>query len=194
MRINNKRILLGTICIIFLMPLSSVYAVDLLGTYTGSLQSEGGTPISITVESNTVDYIDYRSYEVNLNKDQEVNALLEVPNGADFDLFFCTTNMSVFWYNVTNVEGQDESQLITVPESGNYLFIVADYSGSGTYTLRWTSTNAGVDSTMIFSIIAIVVIVIIVVIAILLLMRRRKRIPPHTPSTPGTVPPPPSTA
>jgi len=74
-----------------------------------------------------------------------------------------------------------------VPESGDYLFVVAGYSGEGSYTLRWTSTNSGVDMTLILGIIAAVVIIAVVVL-VLLLMRRRKSAPPETPRN---IPPPP---
>jgi hypothetical protein len=184
---NNKRLVLVVICIALLLPSSSVYAVDLQGTYYGSLDTQAGTSISITVESETVDYDDYYSYEVNLNKDQIVDVTLEVPGGADFDLFFTTANMDLWWYDLSDVEGQDENQVITVPESGDYLFVVAGYSGDGSYTLRWTSTNSGVDMTLILGIIAAVVIIAVVVL-VLLLMRRRKSAPPETPRN---IPPPP---
>ena len=184
---NNKRLALVIICIAFLLPSSSVYAVDLQGTYFGSLDTQAGTPITITVDSQTVEYGDHYSYEVNLNKDQQVDATLEVPSGADFDLFFCTSNMSLWWYNASDVEGQDENQVITVPESGDYLFVVAGYSGDGGYTLRWTSTNAGVDLTMILGVIAVGIVIAVVVLV--LLMRRRKRTPTDTP---GAIPPPPT--
>ena len=128
---NNKRLFLVVICIALLLPSSSVYAVDVQGTYYGSLDTQAGTSISITVESETIDYDDYYSYEVNLNKDQIVDVTLEVPGGADFDLFFTTANMDLWWYDLSDVEGQDENQVITVPESGDYLFVVAGYSGDG---------------------------------------------------------------
>ena len=184
---NNKTLVLVLICVALLLPSSSVYAVDLQGTYFGSLDTQAGTSISITVESETVEYGDHYSYEVNLNKDQQVDVTLEVPSGADFDLFFCTSNMSLWWYNASDVLGQDENQVITVPESGDYLFVVAGYSGSGGYTLRWTSTNAGVDLTMILGVIAVGIVIAVVVLV--LLMRRRKRTPTDTP---GAIPPPPT--
>lgn len=185
---NNKRLVLVMICIASLLPLSCVHAVDLQGTYYGSLNAQSGTSISITLESDTIEYGDHYSYEVNLNKDQIVDVTLEVPGGADFDLFFCTANMDLWWYDLSDVEGQDENQVITVPESGDYLFVVAGYSGDGSYTLRWTSTNSGVDMTIILGIIAAGVIIGVVVL-VLLLMRRRKSPPPGTPSA---VPPPPA--
>jgi len=186
---NNKRLVLVVICVAFLLLSSSVYAVDLQGTYSGSLNSQSGTSITITVESNTIEYGDHDSYNVNLNKDQKVDVTLEVPSDADFDLFFCTSNMSIWWYNTSGVEGQDEKQLITVPESGDYLFVVAGYSGDGGYTLRWTSTNAGVDLTLILGIIAAGIIIAVVILV--LLMRRRKRAPPV--DSRAIPPPPPPT-
>jgi NADH:ubiquinone oxidoreductase subunit K len=186
---NNKTLVLVLICVALLLPSSSVYAVDLQGTYFGSLDTQAGTSIDITVESNTVEYGDHYSYEVNLNKGQQIDVKLEVPSGADFDLFFCTSNMSLWWYNTSDVEGQDENQLITVPESGDYLFVAGGYSGNGDYTLRWTSTNAGVDLTFILGVVAVGIIIAVVVLVLLMRLRKRapldnsRAIPPPPPPT-----------
>ena len=186
---NSKRLVLVLILVACLLPSSTVYAVDLQGTYFGSLDTQTGTSITITIESNSIEYGDHYSYEINLNKDQQVDVTLEVPSGADFDLFFCTSNMSLWWYNTSDVQGQDENQLITVPESGDYLFVVTSYSGEGDYILKWTSSNSGVDLTLILAAVAVGIVIAVVVLVLLIRLRKRapidnsRAIPPPPPPT-----------
>lgn len=187
-----RKLICAIICIMFLISISRVYAFDTQGTYTGTL-TQGSNPVEVYVNGTSFgNYTDYYEYDVNLAMNQKIELTLEVPNGADFDLFVYTANESIAWENYSDTLGQDENLVITIPETGNYKFVVADWSGSGSYTLKWTSASAGIlglDLTLIAVIAIIVIVIIIVVIA--LLMRRRKKMPTQ-PTVYGTVPPPPA--
>ena len=84
------------------------------------------------------------------------------------------------WSSTLEDFGEDEELNIKVPESGEYMFIVASWEGSGVFTLRWESP--GVISDVLIYVLIGVIAAVAVILVIIFLMRRRRRI---------TVPPPP---
>ena len=167
----------------------NVQAADSSGTYTGSL-TEGNNPIEVYLEGEYQgDYTDYKVYEANLDKDQNITIKLEVPNSADFDLFVYTEDELQGWSSTLDTYGADEELNILVPEKGVYTLAVASWEGSGSYTLRWETLVVGF-SISIYLLIGIV-LAIIAILVLIFLMRRRARV--QVPPPPGFVPNPVST-
>jgi hypothetical protein len=172
---NNKRsinMLIGLLLITSILILN-VCAADTSGTYTDYL-TDGSYPIDIYVEGEYMgEYTDYMMYQVNLDKDQNVKVKLEVPNNADFDLFVITQDEEQGWSSTLDNFGEDEELNIKVPETGEYIFIVASWEGSGTFTLKWETS--GVLSDVLIYVLIGVVVAIAVIVVLIFLMRRRGR-------------------
>jgi len=164
--------------IIVLGLVSHAYSADTHGTYTDTL-TEGANPVDIYVGGEYMGaYSDYKMYWVNLDKDQKIELKLEVPEGADFDLFVYTHNETQGWSNVSDTLGEDEELNVTAPDTGVYKFVVAAWSGSGQFTLNWETPGAGLSIPIIYVLIGILIVVVVVIVVIVLLLRRKTRVPP----------------
>jgi hypothetical protein len=176
---RSMNMLMGLLLIASIL-IFNVYAGDVSGTYTDNL-TDGNDPIDIYVEGTYIgEYTDYIIYQVNLDKDQNIELKLAVPNSADFDLFVYTQDEEQGWSSTLEDFGADEELNIKVPETGVYLFIVASWEGSGVFTLKWETP--GVLSDVLIYVLIGVVVAIAVILVLIFLMRRRGRV---------TVPPPP---
>jgi len=174
----KKSILMMLYVTIILGLVSHAYSADKHGTYTGTL-TEGANPVDIYVGGEYMgEYSDYKTYQVNLDKDQKVELKLEVPAGADFDLFVYTQDETQGWSNVSDTLGEDEELNVTAPKTGAYKFVVAAWSGSGQFTLNWETPGAGL-SIPIYALIGIPIVVGVVIVFVLLL--RGKTRPPPAP-------------
>lgn len=183
LEMKNKKMMNMLTCMLIIASvlILNAYAADVSGTYTDSLLDDNN-PIDIYLEGEYVgEYIDFRIYQVNLDKDQNIELRLEVPNEADFDLFVYTQDDIRGWGSMLDAFGADEELNIIVPETGAYTFIVASWDGSGGFTLRWETPGVGF-SIPIYVLIAIVVIVIVIIAVIFL---KRRRTPVKIPRPPG---------
>ncbi len=178
MKTKKSMNIMACLLIIASFLILNVYAADASGTYTDSL-IDGNNPIDVYLEGEYMgEYTDYRGYQVNLDKNQNIEVKLEVPNGADFDLFVYTEDEMQGWSSTLDTFGADEELNITIPETGAYKFLVASWEGSGSFTLRWETPGA--ESIPTYLLIGIIV-VIVAIIVIILLMRRRSRVPAPPP-------------
>ncbi|MEM2110829.1 MAG: hypothetical protein QXX08_03010 [Candidatus Bathyarchaeia archaeon] len=191
------KLLLALFCMIFIIvSISNVYATDTSGTYTGAL-TEGANPVDVYLNGEYIgEYKDYRMYQVNLDRNQKIKLKLEVPDGADFDLFVYNENESKGWGSMSDVFGQDEEMNVTIPEAGIYKFYIIAWSGSGSYTLRWETVSEGFDiysflSNNLWIIVIIIVVIIAIIILVALLSRRRHVAPPIYVIPPSPYAPPP---
>jgi len=163
---------------IILGLVSHAHSADTHGTYTDTL-TEGANPVDIYVGSEHIgEYSDYKMYQVNLDKDQKIELKLEVPAGADFDLFVYTQDETQGWSSVSNTLGEDEELNVTAPKTGVYKFVVAAWSGSGQFTLNWETLGAGLSIPINVLIVILIVVVVVVITVIVLLLRRKTRVPP----------------
>jgi len=165
----KKSIFMMLYVTIILGLVSHAYSADTHRTYTDTLDISVG-------DEYMGEYSDYRMYWVNLDKDQKIELKLEVPEGADFDLF--VEYKTQRWSNVSDTLGEDEELNVTAPETGVYKFVVAAWSGSGQFTLNWGTPGAGLSIPIYVLIGILIVVVVVVITVIVLLLRRKTRVPP----------------
>lgn len=183
---ENKK-LICAICIIALLFIPGVYALNVPGSDSRTL-TENANSITVYLNSTEIgDYGDYYGYSVTLYQNQKIRLTLTVPSGADFDVVVYAPDDVKGWENYSSILGQDEILEITAPEAGTYDIYVLDWSGSGTYTLS-VENLGGIDYTLIAIIVAVIVIVIVLIVIFLLIRRRKGRAPAPVY---GAAPPPP---